>query len=1200
MPETGTTTEGPDMRGDEPASGSSPASPLARRVSDTPSLSAGPVIGAGSKVFRENRDAAVRAALADRLLHTTLTQNAGIFLAATLIGVLTWGTVPHGRLIAWLAAVMFFAVMQIAVPMALSHSEARTPERTRLAVRIVVTAAALSWGAGPILYSGYLPIEHLALIGMVFSGMVAVATMTLVADQWSFYLFATGLLAPLAAGFMLEGLADANLIAVALVLAFGIASLMIFRRAHSLAVDLLTTSLDLAESAKRAEDRKRSLDGLVAASPTAIATVDADSRVIAVNPAFEKLFGYTIDETIGRPLNDLIVPDDELAEAERLDQAVLDGRKITTELRRRTRSGSTVYVRASAAVATGAGLSIAFVMYHDVSDLKASEAVLREKEAQYRKLVESSSDLVWQIDGEGNWTYLNLASLEFFGLAPDRLIGRPAIDTVVDEYRERDRASIRSVLRGAELTDYESVHHSADGSQRTISIAARPHRDATGRIIGAHGTARDVTVRAAAREALEQARAEAERIARARAAFLANMSHEIRTPMNGILGMTELLLDTQLRPEQRRSAELVRNSAEALLDVINDILDFSKLDAGRLTFENVPFDLHGMLDSATRLLSVRAYERGIELFLDLSPDVPQWVCGDAGRLRQVLNNLIGNAIKFTEKGEVTIIVSVESATDETASIRFAVRDSGIGIPPDKLEFIFDEFTQAESATTRKYGGTGLGLAISRRLVRMLGGDIAVRSIVGRGSEFSWVLPMKVERTMEGAAPREAIRLDGIRALVVDDNETNRRIVKGMLGVAGMNVDEAMSAAAALDKLRAARDRGEPYSLAVIDGYMPERDGFELAQEVRADSQSRDTRLMMLTSGGIPGDGQRCRDLGIEGYLTKPVSRAELVEAVAAVLRGDAASRNQLVTRHSIEEARHRLKILLAEDNPVNQQVAVTMLRKRGHHVDVVDNGALALEAVITHSYDLVLMDVAMPVMDGVAATRAIRAIPQFATLPIIAMTAHALAEEKQRCIDAGMTDHLPKPFKPFQLFAIVEDWGVRAHEPQESERLDVLWPLAAHRGAASAPAQPAPVLHSGQDPVAPSSAVESASATAIERDPPVDLPSFRSSLREAGVEEAIDEMLHLFIMDAPARMAAIRSACEQRDGAAIGTAAHAFKSAAGTIFAQVLFEQLKAMELAGKCGEVEAACGLLRGIDAECAAVTEFLESMRADTPPAL
>ena len=492
--------------------------------------------------------------------------------------------------------------------------------------------------------------------------------------------------------------------------------------------------------------------------------------------------------------------------------------------------------------------------------------------------------------------------------------------------------------------------------------------------------------------------------------------------------MTELLLDSNLDPEQRRSAELVRESGEALLTIINDILDFSKIESGRMEIEQTEFDLAALVESTVRLLGVKAYERRIELTCDISPRVPQRVLGDPGRLRQILNNLIGNAIKFTEEGEVAVMVTEVASTPEHTTIGISVRDTGIGISEENLEAIFEEFTQADITTTRKYGGTGLGLAITRRLVGLLGGELQVTSALGEGSEFTLTLPVVV---VEGETPRPtagAVNLQGVRVLVIDDNSTNRRILRNMLEPAGVLVDEASGGEAGLEALREAAEEDRPYGIVVLDGQMPHLDGFEVAARVRSDAALRGTRLMMLTSGGRPGDGQRCRELGITGYLSKPASRSELLETLTAVAGGAAptAGETTLITRHLIQEHRKALSVLLAEDNPVNQQVAAAMLRKRGHGVTIVGDGQGALDAIRRQNFDLVLMDVQMPVMDGITATRKIREDSGNANLPIIAVTAHALQEERDRCLHAGMSGYLPKPFKPDELLAAVEQW-VTAH-----------------------------------------------------------------------------------------------------------------------------------------------------------------------------
>src|SRR5438034_3924882 len=477
-----------------------------------------------------------------------------------------------------------------------------------------------------------------------------------------------------------------------------------------------------------------------------------------------------------------------------------------------------------------------------------------------------------------------------------------------------------------------------------------------------------------AEAAMREARDLAERVARARSAFLANMSHEIRTPMNAVLGFVELVLDTELASEQRRALELVRTSSEALLTILNDILDYSKIEAEHLELEAIPFDLPKVVHATATLLAVRAREKHLELTVDVLPDVPQMVRGDPTRVRQVLMNLIGNAIKFTDQGEVDVSASVVRRDVGGATVQFRVRDTGIGISPEQLGTIFQEFTQADASMTRRYGGTGLGLAISRRLVALMGGELAVTSEVGHGSEFSFALTLPLEAAQ--AAARATVSLGGRRLLVVDDNETNRRIVRDMLGAEGMAVHEAPRADAGLEALRRAARAGTPYDLAILGAQMPDQDGFELATAIRADRALAATRLLILTSAGQRGDGERCRQLGIQAYLTKPIARADLVEAVGTVLAGTVSAPGEadLVTRHSIAESRHALRILLAEDNPVNQQVATAMLLKRGHQVDVVSNGREAVDAVARERYDVVLMDIQMPEMDGFEATAKIRAL----------------------------------------------------------------------------------------------------------------------------------------------------------------------------------------------------------------------------------
>lgn len=576
-------------------------------------------------------------------------------------------------------------------------------------------------------------------------------------------------------------------------------------------------------------------------------------------------------------------------------------------------------------------------------------------------------------------------------------------------------AQLWATITAGQVWHGEICNKAKDGRLYWVDATIVPLRDDAARPTMYIAIRTDITERKRISEELQKAKDGAEAANRAKSDFLANMSHEIRTPMNGVIGMTELLLDTPLNSEQQEYLGIVKSSSEALLRVINDILDFSKIEAGKLQIEHIPFNLGRSVSDALKTLALRAHEKGLELVCDMASDVPVAVTGDPGRLRQILVNIIGNSIKFTSAGEVVLRIARASAEHGKNMLHFAVSDTGIGIPQNKLSTIFEAFSQEDSSTTRRYGGTGLGLTICARLCEAMGGRIWVESVQGKGSVFHFTLQLPQD-VLANKTATVHVRLDDVRVLLVDDNAVNRTVVAKSLQTVGASVQQAESGDAALQLLRQAADTQRSlFDLILLDGQMPGLDGYATAQQIHAMPLYEATPMVMLSSAGVKGDAQRARAVGISGYLSKPLARDELLQLLSKVLGQRSDRKEMLVTRHSLKDEQNPLHILLVEDHAVNQKLATTLLQRWGHTVTVAENGKVAVDLVQQQAYDIVLMDMMMPVMDGLDATRNIRALENQTRVPIIAMTANAMEADRQRCLEAGMDDYISKPIKADDL-----------------------------------------------------------------------------------------------------------------------------------------------------------------------------------------
>ncbi len=774
-------------------------------------------------------------------------------------------------------------------------------------------------------------------------------------------------------------------------------------------------------------------------------------------------------------------------------------------------------------------------------------------------IVGSSSDAIIGMTLAGTITSWNNGAEQIYGYSVAEVLGRHISVLAPPDRTEEVTQILARLTRVDRIDPFETVRVRKDGSLVDVSLSVFPITDSQGALTGAASIARDITRRKRVERELREAKEAAEAASQMKSEFLAVMSHEIRTPMNGIIGMTQLALETPLSLEQREYLDMVKESSDALLTLVNDILDFSKIEAGRLSLEVDEFDLQDTLNNTMRTLAPRADEKGLELTWETPPDVPARLIGDPGRLRQILVNLVGNAIKFTELGEVALSAEIEAQRDNWATLHFCVSDTGIGIAQEKHQRIFEAFMQADSSTTRKYGGTGLGLAISTLLVKMMEGRIWLESVPNEGSRFHFTAKFGLVKDIHPQpVPMEMVNLEGTPILVIEDNATNRRILKVMLNSWSMQATSVPTVHEGLEAMRHAKELGRPFPLILLDAQMPGKDGFTVIEKLREDSTLAGTAIILMTARGQRGDAARCRDLGISAYLVKPICQSDLLETILLVLGqpSQANDRPALVTRHTIREARRKLRILVAEDNAINRELVTRLLQKCGHTVLAVANGLEAVELLENEAghWNLILMDVEMPKMDGFQATAVIRGKEKISGkhIPIIAMTANAMKGDRERCLAAGMDAYIPKPIQHQDLTAAIQALAAEVpNNPIESP----------------SKRPPAEVFD------------EAAFVSHVDGDP-----------------QLLRDLVDMFFEECPLLVNKIRAGLDRSDAKAVQKAAHSLRGSTSNLGAQMASGVALKLEDLARAGDLPNAESVLQALEWQLNTLRPALIAVRAET----
>jgi PAS domain S-box-containing protein len=896
--------------------------------------------------------------------------------------------------------------------------------------------------------------------------------------------------------------------------------------------------------------------------PDAIYFKDRESRFTRINKALAKSFG------LSNPTQAVGKTDSDFFTGEHAQQAYADeqeiirtGQPVLGKEEKETWSNGHVTWASTTKMPlrdTNGNIMGTFGISRDVTERKRYEESLHASEQRYRLLFERNLAGVYRVTVDGHLLDCNDACCRIFGYASaSEMLEHRASDFYPDP-GARGEFLARLKEHGT-LTNFEHCLQRKDGSPLWVLENATLVMSEEGENALIEGSLIDISNRRQAEIELRHAKETAEAASRAKSEFLAVMSHEIRTPMNGIIGMTELALDTPLSREQREYLDSVKESADTLLTLINDVLDFSKIEAGRLSLDISEFDLQDTLSNTMRALATRADEKGLELTWETLPDLPARLVGDPGRLRQILLNLVGNGIKFTERGEVDLRVQIESQGEDWTVLHFCVTDTGIGIPREKQQRVFEAFMQADSSTTRKYGGTGLGLAISSRLVNLMEGRIWLESEANKGSRFHFTAKFGlVKGPQPQPAPMAEVNLQGTPVLVVDDNATNRRILGAMLKCWSMEPTLVERGEEGLVAMQRAKGMGRTFPLIILDAQMPGMDGFTVVEKLKQDPTLAGSAIMMLTSAGQRGDAARCRELGISAYLVKPIRQSELLEAILLLL-GPPSQRKEhpdLVTRHTIREARRKLRILVAEDNAINRELVARLLQKHGHTVMAVTTGREAVDLLDKDAAncDIVLMDVEMPDMDGFQATAIIREKEKISGkhTPIIAMTAYAMKGDRERCLAAGMDGYVPKPIRHQDLFDTIQTLvmnmpNIPTHAPPQEPSVEVL--------------------------------DEALLVSRVDSDP-----------------QLLRDLVDLFLEECPRLVDEIRVALDRKDAKAVERGAHSLKGCTSNLAAKMASEAALKLERLAHAGDLVRAESVLQELECQLVRLKPALLTVRAET----